>query len=180
MEAVLQRPRAVAELDLDAFRQQLPEAQQGRLATLLDIGFELVDPSGELREEVRGGGAQRLAARRGRARWRPAAPGSGRPGTCCARQAASRAARPAALQAGPLGVIDLELLLHGERGQLEVGQLVEVQVRPGAPPPPRHPTRRPAAAACAAPASPTRVCAHEPPPPPPSPPPPPPAPGCSC
>jgi hypothetical protein len=52
MEAVLQRPRAVAELDLDAFRHALPENQRGRLATLLDIGFELVDPFGELRVEV--------------------------------------------------------------------------------------------------------------------------------
>jgi hypothetical protein len=54
MEAVLQRPRAVAELDLDALRHSLPENQQGRLATLLDIGFELVEPFGELREEVGG------------------------------------------------------------------------------------------------------------------------------
>jgi hypothetical protein len=52
MEAVLQRPRAVAELDLDALRHTLPENQQGRLATLIDIGFELVEPFGELREEV--------------------------------------------------------------------------------------------------------------------------------
>lgn len=42
--------------------------------------------------------------------------------------ATSMALAHPSLQADPLGAIDLELMLHGERGSLLEGQLVEVQV----------------------------------------------------